>query len=280
MTLNVKIILMLFLLIPVILLLSCNDREEFVKSESPIDYTNYHNGDSLDSDILLKVVERYKSYEGISRPELKLWFITTKIYQCMNFLIQTSSFEMADEMIVRLEKVNESGVCFYATGPAQQLLDLPEHIKKLVILNGNKIDIYKISTTVDSVVLKPIYQNFSNIDIRKIYRYPENSFAYVCGTTYEYLHIYDDFFKIINDSLDVLEFKFGTDGIIPYPVRSSGNWINCDSRFFLYNNTAEFEKAGKLLKNFTLSKIKKNSGVKISLVNWDNNHYKSWTMYK
>lgn len=67
-------------------------------------------------------------------------------------------------------------------GPAVSYVDLPENVNKIVLINGETIDKYTIQIDNQQVLLSVIENNFTNSLFDETFRYPENTFAYICGT--------------------------------------------------------------------------------------------------
>lgn len=262
----------LFFLIPItILLFSCQEEDKF----SDADYAAYFSENSISSDVEFYPEEIFKSNEP-ELPELRLRFSTKEIFPCANYQIQLTTAFVDDELIVRFESILKPQVCLTAMGTATTSISLPENVKKLVLVNGQTVDVYDLSVSESKVEILTGKNNFTEILHLTTFRYPENSFAYVCGTNVDNTNLYDDFLKILSDSLSLTEISFDGEGRIPYPEMSSGHWVDFPSKYFTYENEAEFDKAGDQLKKFTQENIRENDGVGIYLTNWKNKSYRSW----
>ncbi|MFN8208462.1 MAG: hypothetical protein U0T82_13790 [Bacteroidales bacterium] len=264
---TLRLILLLFIV-------ACSRKEDVVTGT----YDKYFCGDSLTTDLVFYPVEEYADYYLPDTPALKLVFITTEVFPCIDFGITTREFTIEDEMIIRFENIIRPDFCYTAIGSAYTLIDLPERINKLVLINGKSVDVFQLSTTREFVHLSPLNESFAHAQYEKTFRYPENSFAYICGTNKDNTHLCTDFLNILLDSTEVSEIEFVGEGRIPYPESSSGNWVNHKSRFFSYSQESDFENAGNLLRNFTIKNLSPNDGVTISLVSWNNRKYMSWMM--
>lgn len=248
------------------MLIACND--------AITGYSGYIKSDSISTGLIFYPKEEYAQEN--SMPKLYLHFETKKIYPCENYNIQTSTFKQSNELIIRFDKINADNMCLTALGPATTRIELPSNITSVVLINGKSIDRYLLNQTREMVELTLDTQSFSVPAYYKVYRFTENSFAYVCGTNLDNTYIYNDFLKILKDSLPLTELKFSNDGHIQYPLRSMGNYTDFDAVYFSYTNRADFDKAGDLLRNYTLKNKETFYGVSICLVNWQNKYYRSW----
>lgn len=245
-----------------------------------VDYSIYLGGDSVSTEIDFSPVELYDKYNEPDTPSLKIQFITKEIFPCSNFHIACTQFRRDKQLIIRFDSILKPSLCLTACGPAETFVDLSNDITSLVLINGKDIDKYQVEITDKLVEIAQITNKFTNLKYGRTFRYPENTFAYICGTNINNAHLYNDFVKILVDSTTLIEYKFSGEGRIPYPDSSSGHWKDNASLFFKYENESDFEKAGALLKNFTQKNLSKNDGVGISLISWNNKKYKSWMMFK
>jgi len=108
------------------------------------------------------------------------------------------------------------------------------------------------------------------------WRYPPNSFAYLCGTTIETSWICDDFLDSMLYHVSIIEFEFPDSGEICYPRASQGHYYDMPARYFFYEREADFDSAGAVLKRYTEQVISQYSGVGIHLIGWNNKDYMSW----
>ncbi len=264
-----------FLLIPLLVFSSCEDK---LKGEPQDEkkFKSYTRVHSIDTDLVLWPRETFVEENQI--PSLELHFQTTKIYPCINFGIAITEEVDDYTLIVRFDSIIEHEICLTALGPASARIPLSENIQKLVLVNGEEIDSYNLHISDEKVSLTPADTSFTQIEANTWFRYPENSFAFICGTNTDNTFHCGDFSSILLDSLNIKPFSFDGEGVIPYPISSSGHWNDNSTQFFTYENIEEFEKAGTLLKAYTMENIIPNSGVTLQLVNWKNQYYRSWMM--
>lgn len=255
-----------------ILILGCNPD---IENSTDPEYAQYITGGSIDQEILFMPQEVYSTNEA-QEPELKLSLISSENFPCFNYGIASSQFMKGDELIVRFDQIIKYDLCLMAFGPATSIIDLPPMIKKLTFINGNRIDQYSIDITEKSIAISSLKHEFTSSLYENTFRLPENSFAFVCGTNTDNGHIYTDFMALLEQNPAFTEFEFEGEGRIPYPVSSSGNWLNFPSRYFIYDDIEAFYDLATVLNDFTATNIEENSGVTISLNSWNNIHYYSW----
>lgn len=250
--------------------LSCNN-PYFHNQED--DYSFYIGETSLESDVIFSPYEQSGSAGEI--PSLYLSINTTEVYGCYNFNISNSVFNKSSTLIIRLEGIGDTCICLTSIGPARAEFTLPETTKKLVLINGDKIDEYEVEITDAKITIQELTSTFSTPTHKTTFRYPENSFAFICGTNVDNTNLCDDFKTILTTKTSVKEFTFPEDGHIPYPDSSGGNWVNNPANFYKYSTPAEYEKVGELLTEFTKKNLKENDGVSMNLYGWNNINYYS-----
>jgi len=263
--LRTQIIWKIFLIIILFsFLISCD------KINSQYKYIKYITGDSISTNFDFMPIELLIGVDN--PPKLKIKFVTTKIFSCFDYSLISTNFIKGNSFIIRFEKAVRPRYCSAAFGPAKSMIDLPENINQLVIINGNNIDIYDININKELISISSKKNKFTNCLYPQTFRYPKNTFVYICKNNLVNEYIYNDFLKILRDNHLFTEHYFEGDGRIPYPDRSTGHWSNYPSRFFRYKNESDFEKAKKLLDDFA----KKNKEAKILLKNWKNRKYSVW----
>lgn len=247
--------------------LACNT----TNSHSEEDYSTYIGNTSLASDVIFSPYEQSGSAGEI--PSLYLSINTKEVYGCFNFNISNSVFNKSSTLIIRLEGIGDTSICLTAIGPARAEFSLPETTKKLVLINGDKIDEYNIDITDSKVTIKELTSSFSTPEYKTTFRYPENSFAYICGTNVDNTNLCNDFKTILTSETDVTEFRFEDEGRTPYPDSSGGNWVNNPAIYYKYSTPAEYEKVGELLIDFVKKNLRENDGVSMNLYSWNNINY-------
>lgn len=227
------------------------------------------------SDIVFSISEEYLN-DGIVEPTLVLNIKTKDNFPCINYSIKIES-QFEDRILtVGLLATEIENVCFTAIGPAQVTVPLDEITSRIVFKNGNLVDVYNLSIDIDAIRISVVDSSFSAPNYYTYFRYPENSFACICGTYSDFPSICDDFnSELLSKIPSLREFQFGN-GVLPYPDSSSGHWINTPSTFFIYLTDKDFQTAGEVLSDFTEKNITLNSGISIRLTNWKNQHFNSW----
>lgn len=258
----------------VISILSCNPDAPIIIED---DYSFFTATNSIPTDIEFRAEEIYSNISvPHQNPVLTLKLATTQEYQCANFMMFTTEYIVENELIVRFDSIVYPTICLGAIGQATSHIDLPERIDKLVLINGNIIDKYSIETNSENVSITLIENNFTNSLNDNTFRYPENSFAYVCLTDTSSTNIYDDFLEILTQHPSFTEFEFIGEGRIPYPESSGGYGGNNPAKYFIYTDVDEFENLESVLDDFSIQNIEENSGVGIFIRSWDNVKYYSW----
>lgn len=263
-----KLLLLLF----TSLILSCDNNVEILQN---LNYAEFLIENGIDTDIDFMPIEKFISNE-VQEPSLFLKITSTEIFNCSNYTFSTTEFVRDTEFIIRLDEVFIPNICLTSLGPATSFIGLPTHVKKLTFINGKQIDSYTITIDSEKVSIGLIENNFTNSLHDKTFRFPENSFAFVCGTNTDNTNLYTDFLTILRQNTNLKEFQFQGEGKIPYPETSSGNWVNHPSIFFTYTDSEGFRNLGQVLNDFSAQNIEKNSGVTISIYSWNTISYHSW----
>ena len=97
-----------------------------------VEYAQYSSTNSIASEIQFMPEEIYTDYSVVQNPSLRLKIITKEIFPCINYSIGTSEFINGTELIIRFEKIVNTGACATAIGPATKYIDLPQNINKLI----------------------------------------------------------------------------------------------------------------------------------------------------
>lgn len=254
-------------------ILSCSSDNDEVLNDS--NYAEYIIENSIYTEINFMAEEIYTTNET-QEPVLKLKLITSEIYPCINYGLSTTEFINGNELIVRFEQIIEPELCLTAFGPATAYIELPENTNKVTFLNGGVIDKYFIDINDQKISITLIENNFTTSLHDKTFRFPENSFAYVCGTNTNNTNIYTDFSTIIEQNPSFTEFEFEGEGRIPYPETTNGNWVNHPPKYYKYSDSVEFNNLANIMNYYSSENIEENSGVTISIYSWNNIKFYSW----
>ncbi len=208
---------------------------------------------------------------------LNFKFETEKIYPCMNYRIKSHIKKQGALISLIAEEVLNGGMCLTAIGPAisSEKLLLPFGGYTIQFEYGNAKERYSLHLIEPSISVIGL-DSSSKPSETTLWRRPDNSFAYLCGTTIKTSWICDDFIKLVRSTIDLKEIYFPNTGKRLYPLQSGGHYHDMPARYFIYNNEEDYEKVGKILENYNNSTISIKSGVGIELINWKDKHYRSW----
>lgn len=260
------------LLIGVLSISSCSlvGIEEYPGTTSPIE-----------GRVFFSVYEGFASYDREQEPVVLLKMLTEKIYGCCNFAIVADVKVLPGMISVDLQGINKPPVCLTALGPASydHQIDVAPGTYALVIKSNQGTDIHALVVTSDYIQVRPGSSLVSSPQATLVWRVPERSFAYICGTTIETAWMCSDFADSLMTLPGLSEFDFPDSGFIPYwPPNSDGYWHNEPARYFKYYAEADFDSAGALLTRYKRDIIQDQQGIGLSLINWRNKWYRSWMM--
>ena len=235
-----------------------------------------------DDEILATDIELYPEevYSGNDQglPILKLTLRTSEIYPCFNYKIDFSKSFEKDEMTVIINNIHKPGICLTAFGPAIATLELPETTRELKIVRGDQADTYDVNINAEQIEILPRTTEFTDLVNPITFRYPENSFAIVCGTNLEQTELCANFLEKLDDVQSLSSYTFPENGRIPYPESSSGNWNNTSSRYFIYENETALIEAVEQFEMFTHENLSPDDGNSLSIITWDNQSYYSYQL--
>jgi hypothetical protein len=170
------------------------------------------------------------------------------------------------------------GFSLPALGPAatSKVLDLPEGTYALNLYYNYAVDRYHLIINADSLQVVSTVPSFSQLEFTVFWRFPPDSFVYLCGTMTETSWICDDFLSRLLKEVDLEELHFPDYGEIPYPRSSEGHYADAPARYFRYQTEEDFDRAGEILKTHSENVISQYEGVSLWLQNWKNKFYRSW----
>lgn len=232
----------------------------------------------IEGNIVFSIKEIYGNYNEITEPELFLSFSTEKVYPCCNYPIIFCLYLSAHHIVINFCGIEETEFCLCAIGPAYggYFLDINNGKYDLCFQYENIDDRYIITVSDTSIVISETESDYTKTGYNIYWRYPDNSFAYLCGTKTEDSWICEEFLSILKDSIDIREFQFPEEGKIPYPLYSSGHYYDMPAKYFYYEKEEDFETAGEVLKVYSENVLSQYSGAGISLINWKNKKFYSW----
>lgn len=234
----------------------------------------------LDSKVEFKVVESYDYYETIAPPQIFIEMITEKIYPCSNYGITTDHTIGNKSIDIEIIGIYKPGVCLTALGPARASIKLGEisGVYEIMIHGKGFTDEYNLLISDSLIILDGNETPNTKHSTDFMYRYPKNSFAYLCGTTISHTMICQDFIDTLKSVINISEFHFSDIAEIPYPTSSQGYYYNADARFFYYESGDDFEKISDVMKTFKQNHFPDDNGIGLSVINWMNIRIYSWTL--
>ncbi len=256
----------LYIVLFIILFVSCEPEETTVIDE-----------EILITDIEFYPEERYSGNDQ-SLPTLKLALRTSEIYPCFNYQIDFDESFKNNEMTINITGIHKPDLCLAAFGPAYGFLELPETTEKLKIERAEKTDVYEVNINSKQIEILPKNAEFTDLVNTVTFRYPENSFAVVCGTNLEQTDLCANFLEKLDDISSLSSYTFPSNGRIPYPDSSSGNWNNTPSKYFIYENESTFENVLQQFEMFVQDSLSPDDGNSIGIITWDNRTYYSYEL--
>ncbi|MEX1136481.1 MAG: hypothetical protein WEB89_06240 [Balneolales bacterium] len=243
---------------------------------------NLNSGDdeeeigSIESNVLVQVFE---SHLEIGPPSVAFHFQTEDMEPCSNYDI-LNEFSISGEVIVNdFEGIFRPNLCTEPGGPATStnFTDLQNGEYLLEINYEENTDLYNVAITEDSITVNAEESNFTSAPFEVSWRFPENSFALLCGTADGSSAPCDDFEGILADSLNLQETTFPDSGYVPYPQSTSDLGADFEydapALYFIYNTRNDFEEAVTLLGEYDTEINAAASGVAIFMMNWEGEQY-------
>jgi hypothetical protein len=240
--------------------------------------------DPIKDTILFQIIESYKTTDMKEIPKLELHLRSAnikKIYPCSNYRIVTDIKYYSQNINVELKGVDLPVNC--DNGPSlassQQFLNLDPGTYHLNFKFESLSDRHILTISDSSIQIESLSQNITRLNGKNIYfRYPHNSFAYLCRKKLEDSTLCESFLDSLKNAIKISEFTFPSFGYYSYPKSSSDEMFITDVRYFYYENDKDFDLAGKILKDYSKTHFENGSGSKIELQSWDNRRYYSWLM--
>ena len=100
----------------------------------------------------------------------------------------------------------------------------------------------------------------------------------MCGTNLEQTDLCANFLEKLDDISSLSSYTFPSNGRIPYPDSSSGNWNNTPSKYFIYENETALIEAVEQFEMFTQENLNRDDGNSLSIITWDNQSYYSYQL--
>jgi|SRR5690554_3686164 len=234
---------------------------------------------SLDSKINFKVIESFDNYESVSIPQIFIELQTEKIYGCSNFRIKTNYTVKEKTIEIEILGIDKSGSCATSLGPANERIKLGElsGIYEIEISYRNFDDTYNLLISDSLIILDGKETSNTKPLLYFAFRYPKNSFAFLCGATSENIPLCESFIDTLKGSISITEFHFSQIAEIPYPNYSLGYNYSSPVRFFYYNNEEDYDKIKVIMKNYKQSYFNE-GGASLLITNWMNKKIRSWLL--
>ncbi|MGB7062908.1 MAG: hypothetical protein WBF13_11225 [Candidatus Zixiibacteriota bacterium] len=232
----------------------------------------------IEGNLIFRFQEGYQDHEAISEPRLILSMLTEKMYPCCNWSIRSKTAVRNNQISIDVSGIYAPEVCATAIGPAtsRSFLDVSTGEYSIYFSYRDVTDRYSLTVTDSSIEITEHTSRFTRPKSELLWRYPPNSFAYLCGTTTETSWICEDFLDTLLGEINLEEFQFPDSGEIPYPCSSAGHHYDTPAGYFFYGKDEDFDKAGEILKSYTQDVIMPQLGIGISLIGWKNQRHLSW----
>ena len=115
----------------------------------------------------------------------------------------------------------------------------------------------------EKVEIYSIVKKYTGLINDKIFRFPENTFNFTCWTGTGGKSLYTDYLNILKNELNLVEYVFSGEGKIPFPYYTSTSTDHFVA-VFKYEKESDYERAGELLKAYSMEHIRPNNGTSIS----------------
>ncbi len=228
-----------------------------------------------------RIDEDYKHHDDAEKPSIRFAMQTDSIFRCANFKIITDTERTGNQIDVDILGITLPGeICATALGPARmrQFMHLSPGEYRLNISQNGVSDVYKVTVTNEKISVQPQTSNFTRPEFQLYWRYPANSFVYLCGTNRDNTWLCGDFMDSLQTHLSLETIVFPGSGRIAYPIASQGHYYDMSAQYFYYEDEADFHSAGDLLSSYVKSRFPDTTGNSISLISWKNERYHSWLM--
>lgn len=234
----------------------------------------------IEGNLSFNISESYVDYNKAGLPVIFFSLKTEKIYGCFNYQIITDITSSGDNVDVNILGIEATNICLTALGPASSRteIDLPDGSYNLKIHSADFSDSYNLSVTDKSINIDGNNHTGTKPLHRINWRYPKNSFAYMCGTLTQDSSICNDFLDTLESKIDLQEFTFPDSGKIPYPAGSAGHYYDMPAKYFYYQSELEFNKIESILRDYKEKYLSNKMGYGISIINWVNKSVYSWLL--
>lgn len=225
--------------------------------------------------VLFTVKEVHDHKPQPSEPFIQLEMKTLDIYRCMNFGLVSELSQTSSSMHINIWGVKETDVCLTALGPAKKSfpLNIAPGKYDLSFTHQSRHFPYELTVT-DSSLHVSGDSSFVAPETNVFWRYPENSFAFLCQSNADSRWMCEEFEQMMRDSLEVTPFNFPDYGTKPYPSGSDQYNI---AHYYRYPEAGVFQDAGMMLEAYSDSVVSQHEGAFLSVINWKDKGFRSWT---
>lgn len=193
---------------------------------------------------------------------------TKKIFGCINYYIENTFEQDANDLTMDLLDIGIDGVCFTALGPAtaSKYLQLDSRKYNFHLFNGSEEDVYRLLIEDDRIDIVPVLTSFSDPAYTTFWLSPENSFALYCYVLNNAGYTCDDFKTYMNTRMKIKKFAFPEEGEKPYPPWGEyykycfAEWDDVEAAFIEY--------CGSVLPPY-------NGDVTIMMISWEGKYLRS-----
>lgn len=226
----------------------------------------------LDSKIIFKVVESYDNYDSVSTPQFYVELKTEKEYGCFNYSIPAEIKVEEKSIVIEILGIYKPDVCLAAIGPARTRIKLAQlsGFYEINITNNNFSDKYNLLVTDSLIIIDGKETTDTKPSINFLWRYPENSFVFLCGTTLSDSSLCGSFIDTLQSAVKLREFHFSDFAEIPYPTASQGYYYDANARYFYYESEEEFDKIEDVMRRFKYRYFPNDDGIGLTIINWMN----------
>jgi len=262
------------------IILSCD-----ISSTSDPSTPSNETYDSIEGKVFFHFKEMFEFSEKKEQPRITLILRTEKLYSHGGLEIAAKMALENNSINIKIDGIKHLnvGTDAFAYAGWKTFLDIPSGVYELNFLRNwdqpkrtGYLDTYTVLVDEKSVCVKKSIQNFTDTDYDLYWRYPPNSFAYICGTLVQDSCMCTVFLDSLKKIVNIEQFIFPSEGIKPYPLYSSGHYHDTAAQFFKYFDEQDYLKAGEFLKNYSKDVLKDYEGLSISLIGWNNVNYMSW----
>ncbi len=197
---EIKAFLPIFSIISLIAFLSCHTSNPLDSSENELL--------PVEGNIIFAIYEGYANYSSIESPRVVLSMVTEKIYPCYNYSIKSRVIVQSNHINITLLGIYVPKICETLIGPASfsSFLDVPVGVYSLNFSFNNITDRYILTVTDSYIKVTKSGTQFTKPEFELYWRYPPNSFAYLCGATTATSWICDDFLDTLLSKIELKEF--------------------------------------------------------------------------